>query len=556
MAHKENESDEIGRAAMEALEGGEDPGEFRLRDTLEFMAQYVNPQRAMKQSLNLSREWLRIMAGTSEIELPKRDWRFRDAAWNENPVYKRIGQGYLAFCQAMQGLVDHDTKDWRDKERANFAVELLTSALAPTNTLLGNPEALKRVLDTGGKSLVDGSRNMVHDILHNGGFPRQVDTSPFTLGENMAATPGSVVFRNEQLELLQYHPTTEEVYATPVILITPQINKYYFIDLSPGRSFVEYMVSEAYQPFMVSWRNPGPEHAHWSLDTYCSALLEAIDAIREITGSEQVNTLGFCAGGITMSAMLAYLAQTSDERVNAISYAVTLLDFTRPAMLGMLNSATLLDSAKSRSRRKGIIEGNDMARLFTMFRPNDLIWNYWVNNYLLGKNPPSFDILAWNDDSTNLPAELHCDFLDIFSNNLLATPGAWTTLGEPVDLGKITNDAFVTGAINDHLTPWNGCYQTTQLLGGKTEFVLSNAGHIASLVNPPGNPKSSYHTGPTPGPDNEAWRKKAKAHQGSWWEYWIKWASARSGEKIPAKPELGSTKHSPLANAPGTYVFG
>lgn len=257
-----------------------------------------------------------------------------------------------------------------------------------------------------------------------------------------------------------------------------------------------------------------------------------------------------------MSALIACLRGSKRDWIGSLSYAVTLLDFSRPAMIGMLRSKFLLDNARTRSRKKGVIEGQDLAMLFTLFRPNDLLWNYWVNNYLLGKNPPSFDILAWNADHTNLPASLHEDFLEIFEGNLLTKPGALEVLGAAVDLRKYRYDAFVMAAINDHLTPWSGCYRTTQLLGGKTEFVLSNAGHIASLVNPPGNPKSSYLTGPKPAADADAWLEQATRHQGSWWESWARWASTRSGKRREPRREPGSRKHPPLADAPGTNIFG
>jgi polyhydroxyalkanoate synthase len=526
-----------------------------IRDTLTALAPYVNPARVMTKGAGLGIEWLKIMAGVSDVEIDTRDWRFRDPTWTENPAYRRLGQSYLAFCAAAEALVDHDKGDWRNRERAKFAVELLTSAMAPTNTLIGNPAALKRALETGGMSLADGALNWLHDLRHNGGMPSQVDATPFEVGRNLAATPGAVVFRNELLEILQYRPTTSQVYKIPVLIMTPQINKYYFLDLAPGRSFVEYLASEGFQPFIVSWKNPSPQEGQWDLGSYCEALREAVNAVREITGVERINTFGFCAGGITMTALIAYLASLGEDPINSVSYAVTLIDFSKPAMLGMLQYGPLLKSAKARSKKKGIISSDDLAGLFTWFRPNDLVWNYWVNNYLLGKPPPSFDILAWNVDGTNLPGGLHGDFLDIFAENLIPS-GSLEVLGASVDPGAIEKDSFVTGAINDHLTPWIGCYQTTQLLGGKSEFVLSNAGHIASLVNPPGNPKASYFTGPTPGPDEEAWRAAATRHTGSWWEYWVEWAGSRSGVKSPAPGKLGSKRNPPLGDAPGTYVFG
>ena len=551
----EFENIDIAALAADALEAAEDVGEFDFNETWKAVRKAVSPLAVAKESVVLAAELMKIAIGASDIEPEKRDWRFKDDAWDSNSFYKRLGQSYLAFCKGAKGVVNDDA-DWRTRERAQFALEVTTSALAPTNTLLGNPAALKKAFDTNGKSLLRGIKNFASDVRHNGGMPSMVDSSPFTKGDNLAATPGAVVFRNEVLELLQYTPQTDEVYAIPTLLIPPQINKYYFTDLAPGRSLVEYAVQQGVQMYVVSWRNPQKDQGDWDLDTYVSALLEAIDAINSITGRKKINTIGFCAGGITMSALLSYMAATNDKRVNAISYAVTLLDWSTPSMMGMLHSKKLIDHARKKSRRKGIISGQDLGSLFAWFRPNELVWNYWVNNYLMGENPPSFDILAWNADSTNLPASLHVQFLDVFMHNAMRHPGEFTVLGEAVDLGRITADAFVVGAIDDHLTPWKGCYETTQLLGGDSTFVLSNAGHIAALVNPPGNPKASYLAGPEPGEDPVEWLNNAGKHQGSWWEHWSGWVGERSGDKVDAPATLGNTRFPELAPAPGTYIHG
>jgi polyhydroxyalkanoate synthase len=451
-------------------------------------------------------------------------------------------------------MVESAEVDWHTAERARFAAAVLTSALSPTNTLLGNPAALKRAFETGGTSLVRGAQHMLHDLRHNGGMPSQVDVRPFKLGENIAATPGAVVYRDEVFELLQYAPATGQVRERPIVVIPPQINKYYFLDLAPGRSFVEYAVSRGVQTFMISWRNPGPEHGDWDLDTYVTRCLQAVDVARDITGSDDVNTMGFCAGGITQAAMLSHLAAIGDDRVNAAAFSVTLLDFSVPAMIGMWQSQRLLSDVSERSRKQGVLDGSQLARAFSWLRPNDLVFNYVVNNYLLGNDPPAFDILAWNADCTNLPGALHVDFLGIFGENNLCRPGSLDVLGTPADLSKITLDTFATGALTDHITPWKGCYQTTQHLGGRREFVLSSSGHIQSLVNPPGNPKMYYFTGPEPGPDPEAWREQATKHTGSWWERWAEWILERSGDEREAPEALGSSAFPVVDQAPGRYV--
>lgn len=510
--------------------------------------------KVARETFELGVELVRILAGASAVEIDPADRRFRDPTWREHPFYRRLGQAYFAYCRALRNAVNDDA-DWRDRERARLLADVITASVAPTNTLPGNPEALKRAFETGGMSLLRGARNFLHDVRHNRAMPSQLDPALWTLGENIAATPGDVVFRNEVLELIQYRPQTERVHRRPLLLITPQINKFYFLDLSPGRSFIEHAVRNGIQVFVVSWRNPGPEQAAWNLDTYCAALLEATDAVREICGTEDLNTYGFCAGGITMSALLAHLAAVGDERVYSASYSVTLLDFDEPALIGALQSPPLLHMARRRSHRHGVLEGHTMRNLFSWFRPQDLVWSFAVNNYLMGKSPPPFDILVWNGDSTNLPAGLHADFLDIFEHNSLVHAGGLTVLDTPVDLGRVKVDNFVTGAINDHLTPWNACYRTTQLLGGDSTFVLSHAGHIASIVNPPGTKKSKYWAGGETLSNADDWFQSAECHEGSWWPHWLAWIKERSGEEVSAPAACGGERHPPLAPAPGTYVF-
>ncbi|HEU0203770.1 MAG TPA: alpha/beta fold hydrolase [Burkholderiaceae bacterium] len=506
------------------------------------------------ESLRLYNEWARTMLGLSDREVPAKDPRFSDPVWRENPLYKTWGQGYLAFCEAVDRLAAH-SPDWRKRERAKFLTGILTSALSPTNTLVGNPAALKRFYETGGMSLLDGMKNFLGDVVHNKGMPSQVKPGTFKVGENLAATPGAVVFRNEMVELLQYQPTTAEVTERPTLLIVPPIGKYYFMDLAPKRSFVEYAVARGISMFVTSWRNPQPKHGHWGLDEYVQSCLELVDAACEITGSEKLNVLGMCAGGIITSLMLAVMAARGDERVNAAAFGVMLLDFGAEAPIGTFSVGPVLKLGRRRSASKGVLPASDLAGVFAWMRPNDLVWNYWSNNYLMGKDPPAFDILAWSVDGTNLPGKLHGQFLDIFEHNPLPRPGALSVAGVPIDLGKVRLDALVTGALTDHLTPWKACYRTTQLLGGKSTFVLSNSGHIASLVNPPGNPKASYWLGPEPGDDPERWLEQATKKTGTWWEVWADWTLARSGGKRPAPEGLGSARYPALSAAPGEYVL-
>jgi polyhydroxyalkanoate synthase len=502
----------------------------------------------------LATEAGRIGIGRSTIEPNPKDWRFRDPTWKEHPGYHRLMQLYLAAADEVERIAAEADLDWRDTERAKFLASLLTSALAPTNTLIGNPPAVKRMLETGGVSLVRGARHFVHDARFNGGLPAQVDRSAFEVGTTLAATPGSVVYRDEVCEVLQYQPVTTSVRARPCLLIPPQIGRFYFMDLAPGRSFVEHAVSRGVQVFMISWRDPGPAQRDWDLDTYAAAVLRAIDVARDVSASDDVNVLSFCAGGILTATVLSHLAATGDERVRTASFGVTLLDFDSPAMIGAFDSGAVLSLARARSNRDGLITGRNLGLVFALLRPNELVWNYFVNNYLLGNDPPAFDILAWNADHTNLPATLHHQFLEIFANNGVAVAGTVEVLGTPVDLAGITIETYVTGALTDHLTPWRGCYRTTQLMSGDSTFILSNAGHIASLVNPPGNPKAHYFAGPEPQGDADAWLEKATRHQGTWWEHWTDWVIQRAGQEHPPPTRLGSRRHQPLEAAPGLYV--
>lgn len=514
-----------------------------------------NARLVASESAQLYGSWVRSMLGFGDKEVPVKDPRFSDPAWREHPLYRRLGLSYMAFCETVDRLADN-SPDWRQRERARFLGGVLTSTLAPTNTLLGNPAALKRAFETGGVSLVHGAMNMVDSLVNNKGMPRQVNESAFRLGENLAATPGAVVFRNEMVELLQYQPTTPEVTERPTLLIVPPIGKYYFMDLAPKRSFVEYAVSRGVPMFVTSWRNPGPEQGHWGVDDYVQTLLDLVDVVCEVSGSDKLNTLGMCAGGILTSLMLAVMAERGDKRVNAAAFGVMLLDFDAEAPIGALKSKSVLGLGRRRSASKGILPASNLASVFAWMRPNDLVWNYWANNFLMGKEPPSFDILSWSVDGANLPARLHTQFLDIFEHNLLTRPGALKVLGVPIDLRRVTIETFATGALTDHLTPWKACYQSVRLFGSRKQtFVLSNAGHIASLVNPPGNPKATYWLGGKLVDDAEQWRSSATPKIGTWWTVWADWTLARSGPVRASAKGPGSARHAAIDAAPGQYVL-
>jgi len=544
--------------AAESVGGGEAAGLPTVHEALTGVSDVLSQGGAViREAVGLEGELVRIAVGRSEIAPAKGDRRFTDPAWTANPAYHRLEQAYLAWAAAVRSLVDESRgkqQDPRRAERATLMVNILTSALAPTNFFATNPAAIKRAFDTGGMSVLRGMRNFISDLRHNGGLPSMVERGAFEVGRNLAVTPGAVVARDEVAEVLQYRPSTETTFDRPLLVIPPMINRFYVLDLASGRSFVEHAVSRGLQTFQLSWRNPTPEQGHWDLDTYARRLSTAIDTVREITGSEDVNVIGFCAGGIVMTTLLNHLAAAGDGRVHSASYAVTLLDFGERAPLSAFSGPRLVETVRRRSRRKGIITSRQMGAAFTWMRPDDLVFNYWVNNYLMGEKPPAFDILAWNADGTNLPGALHGQFLDIFQHNLLTRPAGVTVLGSPLNLRRIKIPLFVNSAIADHLTPWKGCYRTTQLLGGENTFVLSYSGHVASLVNPPDNPKAHYWTGDSPGPDPDAWLAKATKHQGSWWDAWVDWITPRAGTRRSAPDRLGSDRHPVLDPAPGRYV--
>ncbi len=542
-------------AAADAV-GGTDPvGMPSLTGALgDLGAAFTQFGTLNRKGRKLAVELVKIARGSGSVVPDPKDWRFKDAAWTDNPIYRRVGQAYLAGCTFADEILDDLGRDGRSTTTARFLLNVVESALAPTNSLLGNPPALKRVFETGGLSLVRGAKNFVGDVRHNGAMPSSADRTAFKVGRDLAVTPGAVVDRDEYAEVIQYTPTTAQVNARPVLIVPPPIGRFYFLDLREGRSFAEYSVSRGLQTFMLSWRNPTKAEGEWDLETYARRVLSAVDAVREVTGSEEINVIGFCAGGILMTLVLNHLAALGDDRIHSASYAVTLLDFGQQAPIRAFSAPKLLKLARWNSTRAGVISARNMGNVFTWMRPNELVWNYWVNNYLMGNSPPVFDILAWNADGTNLPAALHRQFLDIFEHNVLCTPGALTVLDTPVDLQTIKVPTFVTGGSTDHLTPWTGCYRTTQLLGGPSTFVLSNAGHIQSLVNPPGNPKATFFAGGEPGPDPDEWLAGAQQRSGTWWAHWADWVIERSGDLVPAPTSLGSADHPAREAAPGPYV--
>ena len=514
------------------------------------------PVETTRLTAKTARELGRVAIGTSQVAPGKRDKRFADPAWTGNPVLHRICQTYLVASQTLEHVVDDADLDWRSEQQMRYAVQMLVDALAPSNNPFLNPAALKVALDTGGKSYLNGAKQFVQDMSSRPRIPSMVDGRGFSVGGNLATSAGSVVLRTPVIELIQYAPTTEQVLETPLLVIPPMINKFYIADLAPGRSMVEHWVEQGQQVFAISWRNPSVEHRGWDLDTYAGAVIEALDAVEQITGSPRSHVLGLCAGGIVTSTVVSHLVATGQaDRIAGFTLGVTLLDQERAGTIGSMVDANTAQSAVAQSQRKGYLDGKALAGVFAWLRPNDLIWNYWVNNYLLGKRPPAFDVLVWNADTTRMPAGLHRDFIEMTLDNALTSPGSLTVLGSPVDLSAIEVDSYVVAGSTDHICPWDSCYRSAQLLGGDVRFVLSTAGHIAALVNPPTNAKSNFRVNDDLPESAADWEAGAVTKPGSWWVDHVAWLAARSGEKRPAPTALGSAAHEPIAKAPGAYVM-
>lgn len=527
-----------------------------LVSTLRSVARHSlkHPFHSARHALNLGGQLGRVLLGETLHEPNPVDQRFSDPTWALNPFYRRGLQAYLAWQTETKQWIDNSQLSEDDRARAHFVFALANDALSPTNSLL-NPLALKEIFNSGGASLVRGLSHLLDDLRHNHGLPSQIGKHAFEVGKTVATTPGAVVFRNDMLELIQYRPMSEKQYRRPLLIVPPQINKFYIFDLSPGNSFVQYALKHNLQTFAVSWRNPDGRHREWGLSSYVQALEEALNACRAITGSREVNLVGACSGGLSIAALQGHLqAKRQLARVSSATYLVSLLDSQIDSPASLFINEQTLEAAKRRSYQQGVLEGSELTRVFAWMRPNDLIWNYWVNNYLMGKEPPASDVLFWNNDNTRLPAALHGDLLDFFKHNPLTRPGGLEVCGTPIDLQKVNVDSFSVAGINDHITPWDSVYRSSLLLGGERRFVLANSGHIQSILNPPGNPKANYVENGRLSSDPRAWYYDAKQMEGSWWPQWLAWVQERSGALRETQMALGNELHPPKDPAPGTYV--
>lgn len=535
----------VGSRWGEALTGG--------RELLGVLASH--PLALARAQARLSVEMARIAVGRSQLQPAPDDRRFTDPAWQRNPAFARVLQSYLAWSSALLELVHALRLGADQRRRLLFVAEHLVAAGAPSNLFLTHPGFYERAALTQGRSIIAGLRHLLDDLRSNRGLPRQVDPDAFRIGIDIAATPGAVIFRDEIMEVIQYSPRTATVNNQPVLFCPPQINKYYVVDLSPDKSLVRYALDSGQQFFAVSWRNPTAAQRDWDLARYVDALAAAIDIVRAITGAPAVKLLGACAGGLTAAVTLAWLvARGKGDRVSCLSMLVTMLDSPRSRRLARVADQAAVSAALARSNARGVLDGADMARTFAWLRPNELIWHFVVNNYVLGRKPPAFDVLYWNSDTTRLTAALHADLLALYRDKRLREPGGLVIDDTPIDIGAIPHDVFVVAGARDHITPWQACYRSMQMFSANMRFVLGSAGHVQSILCPPDGESARFHVHDDYSLDPAAWQRAAHEQHGSWWPAWIRWCESHGRSTVPAPTVFGNEEYEPIEAAPGRYV--
>ena len=495
---------------------------------------------------------------------PIKDRRFAEEAWSSNPWFDFMARSYMLTARHMQnavGGVEGVSPQVRNK--ALYYTRQMLDAASPSNFALTNPQVLKATADSGGENLVKGMNNMLRDIEKGkGGLAiAMTDTAAFEMGKNVASTPGKVVFQNDLMQLLQYQPSTKTVMKRPLLIIPPWINKYYILDLQPKNSFIKWAVEQGHTVFVISWVMPDAKLAKKTFDDYLlEGPLAAMDAIAKCTGENEVNAIGYCLGGTLLACTLGYLAARKDKRVQSATFFTTLIDFAKPGDLGVYVDESQVDALEKRmQKRGGYLEGSEMAGTFNMLRANDLVWSFYVHNYLLGKDPFPFDLLYWNSDATRMPMAMHLFYLrEMYIKNRLIVPGAVNLAGTPIDLTKVKTPAYFASTVEDHIAPWATTYTGARTLGGENKFVLGGSGHIAGIVNPPAAKKYGYWTNPKLVADAQAWLTGATRHEGSWWTDWDKWIHSHNKEKpVPARvpgDALRGGKLKPLEDAPGSFA--
>ena len=539
-------------------------GQAFLDMTARIMA---NPAKLVEAQISLWSDYMSLWQSTTRkmlgepseavVKAAPEDRRFKDVLWDENYVFNYIKQSYLLSARWMQSLArDVEGLDDKTARKVDFYTRQFVDAMAPSNFAMTNPEVLKRTIETGGENLLTGLSHLLEDLERGKGglMIRMTDVDAFKLGENIAVSPGKVVFQNDLMQLIQYAPSTETVAKRPLLIVPPWINKFYILDLRPTNSFVKWAVDQGHTVFMISWVNPGEELANKSFDDYLvEGPLAALDAIEKATGEREVNAIGYCLGGTLLASTLAFMAARKDTRIASATFFATMIDFEEAGELSVFIDEEQLASLEERMNEKGYLEGRDMAMTFNMLRANDLIWSFVVNNYLLGKEPFPFDLLYWNSDSTRMPAAMHSFYLrQMYQENHLSA-GEIKLLGVKIDLTRIKTPTFVMASREDHIAPWKSTYVATQTYKGPIEFVLAASGHIAGVVNAPAANKYCHWTNPATPKSADAWLAGAVQHGGSWWPHWDNWVKAHSGGEAPAR-RPGEGKLKAIENAPGAYV--
>jgi poly[(R)-3-hydroxyalkanoate] polymerase subunit PhaC len=486
------------------------------------------------------------------------DNRFKNEVWQNNFLFDYIKQSYLIAAQGAQNLVaGAEGLDPQTQRKVRFFTRQFVDALAPTNFAFTNPEVLTATLQSGGKNLLDGLHNLLGDLERGGGqlAISMTDYNAFKLGENVATAPGKVVYQNDLMQLIQYTPSTEQVFRTPLLIIPPWINKYYILDLREKNSFIRWAVSQGHTVFVISWVNPDERYAGKTFEDYMrEGPLAALDAIEQATGEHEVNVIGYCLGGTLLACMLAWLAAKKQQRVRCATFFTAMIDFREPGELGVFVDETTVSNLEKKMAERGYLEGSQMASTFNLLRANDLIWSFVVNNYLLGKEAFPFDLLYWNSDATRMPAKMHTFYLrNMYIKNLLAQPGGITLAGEPLDMHKVTTPACFLATMEDHIAPWKSTYLGAKLFGGPVKFILGGSGHIAGIVNPPAANKYQYWVSDELAASADQWVANAQRHPGSWWPAWSEWVSGFGGEKVPAR-QPGDGKLKVIEAAPGSYA--
>ena len=485
------------------------------------------------------------------------DRRFADEAWTKDPRYEALAKTYLAQTDLLRKALDAAPLDERSKAQWGFALRQVADALSPANTLATNPEALQLAVETGGASLIQGLQLFTEDLAK--GRISMTDDKAFEVGVNVCTTPGSVVYQNELIQLIQYVPTTTKVYKRPLVIVPPCINKYYILDLQPANSFVAHAVAGGHTVFLVSWRNAGAAQGKLSWDDYLEqGVIRALEVARGISKADKVNTLGFCVGGTLLASALAVLAGRDEHPAASMTLLTTMLDSSDTGEIGLLVTKEGVDQREAAIGKGGLLKGSELAQVFASLRANDLIWPYVVKGYLKGQAPPAFDLLYWNSDDTNLPGPMFCWYVrNTYLENKLRDPGGTVQLGQPVDLSRIELPTFVYASREDHIVPWKTAFESTRILGGDSTFVLGASGHIAGVINPPAKKKRNYwvHTEQAPlDGDADRWFDTAESVPGSWWPRWNEWLAQFGGTQINARKKLGNAEFGPIEDAPGAYV--